>query len=101
MCIRDSSPSGPTPTPPPAQECKDKTCADLKSRCGEQFIAEICPETCGQCPGAPPPAPTARRRRRRTPSSRGDDSCRYAKDGECDEPLYCRTGTDSTDCGRL
>eukprot|EP01051_Picozoa_sp_SAG22_P005321 SAG22_NODE_312_length_12614_cov_4.783540_9_plen_2027_part_00 len=26
------------------------------------------------------------------------DSCRYANDGECDEPRYCTTGTDSSDC---
>ena len=25
--------------------------------------------------------------------------CRYANDGECDEPAYCNYGTDSTDCG--
>jgi hypothetical protein len=28
------------------------------------------------------------------------DSCRYANDGECDEPRWCRAGTDDTDCGR-
>lgn len=27
------------------------------------------------------------------------DSCRYARDGECDEPQYCAVGTDSSDCG--
>jgi hypothetical protein len=26
------------------------------------------------------------------------DSCRYARDGECDEPTYCDYGTDCTDC---
>eukprot|EP01051_Picozoa_sp_SAG22_P003572 SAG22_NODE_176_length_16162_cov_30.625910_5_plen_177_part_00 len=25
--------------------------------------------------------------------------CRYANDGECDEPTYCSFGTDGTDCG--
>lgn len=38
-----------------------------------------------ECP-SPPPAPPA------------DDSCRYANDGECDEPQYCSTGTDCSDC---
>ncbi len=27
-----------------------------------------------------------------------DNSCRYAYDGECDEPSYCPYGTDSSDC---
>ena len=27
-----------------------------------------------------------------------DDSCRYHNDGECDEPQYCSSGTDCTDC---
>jgi predicted outer membrane repeat protein len=29
----------------------------------------------------------------------GDDSCRYASDGECDVPQYCAVNTDATDCG--
>jgi len=28
------------------------------------------------------------------------DSCEYATDGECDEPIYCYAGTDCTDCGQ-
>jgi hypothetical protein len=28
----------------------------------------------------------------------GDNSCRYAFDGACDEPNLCSTGTDSADC---
>ena len=28
-----------------------------------------------------------------------DDSCQYSGDGECDEPRYCHSGTDCTDCG--
>ena len=28
-----------------------------------------------------------------------DNSCRYANDGECDEPNFCTTGTDCSDCG--
>jgi hypothetical protein len=26
------------------------------------------------------------------------DTCRYAHDGECDEPQFCETGTDCSDC---
>jgi hypothetical protein len=28
----------------------------------------------------------------------GDNSCEFANDGECDEPLLCAIGTDSSDC---
>jgi len=30
--------------------------------------------------------------------SSGDDSCKYAKDRDCDEPCRCKKGTDTTDC---
>jgi hypothetical protein len=40
-------------------------------------------------PSPPPPPP---------PSSGAGDSCRYANDGACDEPTYCSSGTDCTDC---
>ena len=30
-----------------------------------------------------------------------DNSCRYANDGECDEPTYCSTGTDTSDCAAV
>ena len=30
----------------------------------------------------------------------GTDSCKYAGDGQCDEPDLCARGTDSTDCRR-
>lgn len=39
------------------------------------------------------PLPVATKHKRRH-----DDSCEYAKDGECDEPDYCDPGTDTTDC---
>lgn len=26
------------------------------------------------------------------------NNCRYANDGQCDEPAYCRWGTDCSDC---
>ena len=28
----------------------------------------------------------------------GDDSCRYAQDGVCNEPDFCTSGTDISDC---
>ena len=28
-----------------------------------------------------------------------DKSCRYADDGACDEPQFCASGTDCSDCG--
>ena len=31
-------------------------------------------------------------------SSGGSNSCQYANDGVCDEPSYCETGTDTSDC---
>jgi len=30
--------------------------------------------------------------------TRLNNSCRYAFDGECDEPRYCAVGTDTFDC---
>jgi hypothetical protein len=30
--------------------------------------------------------------------TQSDDSCRYANDGECDEPTSCPYGTDTSDC---
>lgn len=33
-----------------------------------------------------------------TPQTPGPDSCRWAKDGVCDEALVCPVGTDTTDC---
>lgn len=35
------------------------------------------------------------------PHARADDSCNYALDGACDEPLLCSTGTDGTDCASV
>ncbi|NNG02666.1 MAG: trypsin-like serine protease [Inquilinus sp.] len=34
------------------------------------------------------------------PAAAENDSCRYAFDGECDEPTICDQGTDSFDCRR-
>lgn len=39
----------------------------------------------------PPPPPPPKQ-------DSSDDSCRYANDGECDEPRYCAVRTDCTDC---
>jgi len=33
------------------------------------------------------------------PAVDGPDTCRYARDGQCDEPQYCTAGTDTSDCG--
>ncbi len=35
----------------------------------------------------------------RSHRSRGENSCEYAYDGECDEPDLCDRGTDRADCG--
>lgn len=35
-----------------------------------------------------------------SPVQAADDSCQFARDGECDTPGLCEAGTDSTDCGR-
>jgi hypothetical protein len=48
------------------------------------------------CNAAPPPAPPPTPPPPPAPS--GGDSCPYANDGECDEPTYCQSGTDRTDC---
>jgi len=65
-------------------------------------VAYHCPKTCGRCGAAPappvvattsPPAATTS-----PPATTNGDSCRYANDGECDEPKYCDDGTDTTDC---
>ena len=47
---------------------------------------------------AQPPGRLSWGRRRALQGSTSADSCRYADDGECDEPTYCAAGTDSTDC---
>ena len=41
---------------------------------------------------------SATRSQPRTTPSRGANSCEYANDGECDEPVLCETGTDTNDC---
>ncbi|MGC6417596.1 MAG: hypothetical protein ACON3Z_10775, partial [Bradymonadia bacterium] len=43
------------------------------------------------------PQPGAPQQPQGQPSG-GADSCRYANDNECDEPLLCPTGTDTSDC---
>lgn len=53
------------------------------------------------CVFRPPSAPAAEPRRTPSPPpATGPDSCRYAKDGDCDEPNLCARGTDTTDCAR-
>ncbi len=61
--------------------------------------------------GAPPqgavvtPAAIGKQTARVKPMRRGDDSCRWANDNECDDPDIgtgaCRLGTDFSDCRRL
>ena len=43
-------------------------------------------------PSASEPAPS------QTATETGPNSCRWANDGECDEPTYCAFGTDTADC---
>ena len=61
-------------------------------------VVDTCQETCGlPCNATAAPITTAP-----TTSAAPDtglDTCQYANDGACDEPTYCRTGSDCTDCG--
>jgi len=71
-------------------ECKQNgvvvscTCDILKSHCSNSQVKSACPATCNECSSSP---------------GSGSDTCQYANDGACDEPQYCRAGTDCTDCG--
>merc|ERR1711865_935665 len=90
-------------TPAPAPTSTDTNsrdtagnCASLKARYGCTAccvggggdVASVCAATCrtGSTTTTTPAA------------SSGDDSCQYANDNVCDEPTYCRAGTDATDC---
>ena len=55
------------------------------------------PGLAAQCPAADFPM-LAAHCRAPTTSTSTDDSCRYAHDGTCDEPQFCSTGTDCSDC---
>jgi len=44
-------------------------------------------------PVAPPVVPV--------PPTDQKNSCKYANDGECDEPTYCLVGTDTNDCSKV
>ena len=35
-----------------------------------------------------------------TTAEADNDQCTFAHDGVCDEPFFCATGTDTTDCNR-
>eukprot|EP01052_Picozoa_sp_SAG31_P047081 SAG31_NODE_9270_length_1306_cov_1.342999_1_plen_401_part_01 len=65
---------------------KDTHCGPMAKYCYESQVRGTCP-----APPPPPPPPQA--------SGAHDDSCRYAHDGDCDEPQYCPAGTDCSDCG--
>jgi len=94
------TPPAPTPPTPPASGGTDTAgnCASLISSNGcdaccisgtaSGTVASVCAGSCGG--GASSGGAGA---------SSGDDSCQYSSDGACDEPTYCSTGTDTTDCG--
>ncbi|KAH8055927.1 hypothetical protein JL722_7746 [Aureococcus anophagefferens] len=82
-------------------------------------VCEHCPSSCGSCSAAPSYAPTrsdaptrrpsaaapTRRPTRAAPTRRPSaadaaNSCRWADDGECDEPEFCAVGSDARDCAR-
>eukprot|EP01050_Picozoa_sp_SAG11_P013097 SAG11_NODE_1507_length_4776_cov_55.272611_4_plen_244_part_00 len=72
----------------------------LRAICGNTVATNLCPIKCGGGAAAgvgsggpgedDVPAVT-----KKPPN----DSCPYAHDGECDEPMYCGDGTDCSDCG--
>ena len=74
--------------------------SDAGCQCEFSAAHNDCQQTCwysgdgytDTCPAAPPPAPPAA-------TKMHDNSCRYAEDGQCDEPAYCHVGSDCTDCG--
>jgi hypothetical protein len=47
---------------------------------------------------SPPSTKSPERKTTETKDTGGPDSCKYAKDGTCDEPDLCNRGTDTTDC---
>merc|ERR1711907_860413 len=99
-CASSSTPA-PTPAPaPPSSSCTDQNSActswAASYDCNAQyningattFLKDYCPESCSNCGGSSSGGS----------SSSGNDSCTYANDGVCDEPTFCDTGTDATDC---
>jgi len=80
-CFRNS-PDGYMPGEPPCMRCADSphhSRADMV--CGVSSAPTVAPPS--NAPTPPPPP---------------GDSCQYANDGECDDPRYCRVGTDNSDC---
>jgi len=97
--------TAPAPPPTPAPAPPSSSCTDQNSACtswaasydcnaqyningATTFLKDYCPESCGNCGGSSSGGS----------SSSGNDSCTYANDGVCDEPTFCDTGTDATDC---
>lgn len=98
-------------------DCRDSEHVEEEHLCGISTDCDTCmtnPTGCGWCtedggrcrPGdsdGPADASCASDNWHRwsCPSDIGltcADTCRYARDGECDEPTYCEYGTDCTDC---
>ena len=66
------------------------TCARIQAshQCDvamQHGLGHFCALSCGICSGS-------------GSGGGNNDSCRYANDGECDEPNYCSSGTDCSDC---
>ena len=91
--------ANPAPTAAPASTSHDTAgnCAELVGNYGCSAccisgaggsVASVCGASCR----------TGSTTTTTTTTSSGDDSCRYANDGACDEPTYCHAGTDATDC---
>jgi hypothetical protein len=76
-----SNPTPPPPPPPPPASTSEPSHAPTAALTRSPTRS-------------PTPAPVS------SPASGGNDnSCRWANDGYCDEPTYCSSGTDCTDCG--
>lgn len=67
---------------------------ELEQADNAAFIASLDAQNCTT---QPIPADTGKNVPEQ-PQTAGPDSCRWANDGECDEPDLCAPGTDSADC---
>ncbi len=94
--------AGGPPSPPSPGGCDDSCRYAGYGVCDEPVLCAggtDCSD-CGQGGGGatpPPPTPPPP-----SPPAGGscDDSCRWAHDGECDDPGLCSPGTDCGDCGQ-
>merc|ERR1712086_270545 len=90
-------------TPAPATTSTDSNSRDSAGNCGSLVASYGCTACCVSCGGdvasvCAGPCRTGSTTTTTPAASSGDDSCRYANDNACDEPTYCRAGTDATDC---